>query len=74
MTRQRAFGNLPQILYDTFDPYTLPDAHMMSLIGASKVIPDVDCYKYVVVFCGRFADWKRLDCVLRAAHMWEKEG
>lgn len=28
----------------------------------------------VVVFCGKFADWKRLDALLRAAAIYEKSG
>ncbi len=28
----------------------------------------------VVIFCGKFADWKRLDCVLQAAVEYEKLG
>ena len=28
----------------------------------------------VVVFCGKFADWKRLDALLRAAAIYEQRG
>ncbi len=30
-------------------------------------------YKYMVVFVGQFVGWKRIDAVLRAAHIWEAE-
>jgi len=30
-------------------------------------------YKYMVVFVGQFVGWKRIDAVLRAASIWEKE-
>ena len=34
-----------------------------------KIDPDVDA---VVVFCGKFADWKRLDALLHAAAIYER--
>ena len=34
----------------------------------------VDGYKKTVVFVGKFANWKRLDAVLRAAKLWEAQG
>ncbi|NNK76776.1 MAG: glycosyltransferase family 4 protein, partial [Maribacter sp.] len=30
-------------------------------------------YKHMVVFVGQFVGWKRIDAVLRAARIWEKE-
>ncbi|MBT8182573.1 MAG: glycosyltransferase family 4 protein, partial [Eudoraea sp.] len=30
-------------------------------------------YKYMIVFVGQFVGWKRIDAVLRAASIWEKE-
>lgn len=34
----------------------------------------IDCApEYVIAFCGKFADWKRLDCLLSAAKQYEKE-
>lgn len=30
-------------------------------------------YDHVVVFCGKFAAWKRLDALLRAAAIWEND-
>ncbi|EPY36287.1 sucrose-phosphate synthase-like protein [Strigomonas culicis] len=72
MTREKAFGAMPQILYDGFDVSKLP-AEVKNVVPG-KTVPNVDSYDNVVVFCGRFADWKRLDCVLNAASKWEKEG
>lgn len=30
-------------------------------------------YKHMIVFVGQFVEWKRIDAVLRAAKVWEKE-
>ncbi|EPY38879.1 sucrose-phosphate synthase-like protein [Angomonas deanei] len=72
MTRSKAFGQMPQVLYEGFDHSKLPSE--VTNVDQGKTVPDVDSYDHVVVFCGRFADWKRLDSVLSAASRWEKEG
>lgn len=36
----------------------------------SRIEPDFD---HCIVFCGKFADWKRLDILLRAAARYERE-
>lgn len=71
MTREKAFGSMGQVLYDAFDPAALPTE--VKGVVPGKPIPDINSYDKVAVFCGRFADWKRLDTVLRAASRWEKE-
>ncbi|CCW64675.1 unnamed protein product [Phytomonas sp. EM1] len=71
MTRQKAFGKMPQVLYDGFDEAQLP-AEVQN-VKPGKTVPNIDSYKHLVVFCGRFADWKRLDSVLLAASKWEQE-
>ncbi|MEM7208533.1 MAG: glycosyltransferase family 4 protein [Pseudomonadota bacterium] len=47
-------------------------------LPASPVRPDIkkidSHFNHVVVFCGKFADWKRLDCLLHAAAVYEKRG
>ena len=70
MTRAKAFGGMPQVLYHDFDPAKLSPE--LPYIANGKCVPDVDSYDKVVVFCGRFADWKRIDSVLMAASHWEK--
>lgn len=72
MTRQKAFGSMGQVLYEGFKASDLPEE--VKNIGEGITVPNVDSYDHVVVFCGRFADWKRLDCVLNAAKKWESEG
>lgn len=71
MTRATAFGHMPQVLYDGFNAAQLSPAQQR--VAANQPIADVDAYDKVVVFCGRFADWKRVDSVLKAASKWEKE-
>lgn len=71
MTRQKAFGHMSQVLYDNFDPSTLPEE--VTNVTPEKSVPNIDGYSSVVVFCGRFADWKRVDSVLLAASKWEKD-
>ncbi|CCW71786.1 unnamed protein product [Phytomonas sp. Hart1] len=72
MTRKNAIGKMPQVLYDGFDKTRLPSE--VQNVEPGKIIPDIDSYSHLVVFCGRFADWKRLDVVLLAASKWEQEG
>ncbi|CAJ1020491.1 Glycosyl transferases group 1, putative [Leishmania lindenbergi] len=71
MTREKAFGHMPQVLYDGFDATQL--SSMQCNVRSGQCIPNVSAYDRVVVFCGRFAHWKRIDSVLKAASMWEKE-
>ncbi|KAK7198994.1 sucrose-phosphate synthase-like protein [Novymonas esmeraldas] len=70
MTREKAFGHMPQVLYDGFDAAQLSPTQKH--VSPGQPIPDVSAYDKVVVFCGRFADWKRIDSVLKAASVWEK--
>ncbi|GLZ54747.1 glycosyltransferase [Actinomycetospora sp. NBRC 106378] len=39
----------------------------------SQLADDVPDFDAVVAFCGKFADWKRLDALLRAAAQYEQE-
>lgn len=71
MTREKAFGSLGQVLYNGFNRKDLPAE--VKGVAAGKPIPDFGSYDKVVLFCGRFADWKRVDTVLRAASRWEKD-
>lgn len=41
-------------------------------IRAPETVAPADGFDAVVVFCGKFADWKRLDALLRAAAIYEK--
>ncbi|MCD2189222.1 glycosyltransferase [Actinomycetospora soli] len=41
-----------------------------ALASLADEVPDFDA---VVAFCGKFADWKRLDALLRAAAQYEQE-
>lgn len=40
---------------------------------APEPIAPADGFDAVVVFCGKFADWKRLDVLLRAAAVYERQ-
>ncbi|KAG5508804.1 hypothetical protein JKF63_05303 [Porcisia hertigi] len=71
MTREKAFGHMPQVLYDGFDVTQLSSTQRH--VASGQCIPDVNAYDKIVVFCGRFAHWKRVDSVLKAARMWEKD-
>ncbi|WP_026204998.1 glycosyltransferase [Actinomycetospora chiangmaiensis] len=39
----------------------------------AQLADDVPDFEAVVAFCGKFADWKRLDALLRAAAQYEQE-
>jgi len=39
---------------------------------AAEPVAPADGFDAVVVFCGKFADWKRLDALLRAAGIYER--
>ncbi len=53
-------------LLAAIEPVTSPAASVPASVDG-----DVD---HVVVFCGKFADWKRLDVLLQAAASYEKDG
>ncbi|KAG5482549.1 hypothetical protein CUR178_05689 [Leishmania enriettii] len=71
MTPEKAFGHMPQVLYDGFDTAQL--SFVQRHVGPDQYIPNLSSYDKAVVFCGRFAHWKRVDSVLKAASMWEKD-
>lgn len=73
VSRQDAIESLPQVLYDGFAGEGL-DESMKQVIAPGETVPNIDSFEKVIVFCGRFADWKRLDTVLSAASKWEKLG
>lgn len=39
-----------------------------------EVVSIAGGFEKLVIFCGKFADWKRLDCLLHAASEYEKDG
>lgn len=41
--------------------------------GEPEPVAPADGFDAVVAFCGKFADWKRLDALLRAAAVYEKD-
>lgn len=41
--------------------------------SAVRPVPVPGNYDHYVVFCGKFAEWKRLDALLEAASMWERD-
>ena len=41
--------------------------------AAPEPVAPADGFDAVVAFCGKFADWKRLDALLRAAAIYEKQ-
>jgi len=41
---------------------------------APRSVAPAGGFDKVVLFCGKFADWKRLDCLLRAAEIYERSG
>jgi glycosyltransferase involved in cell wall biosynthesis len=41
--------------------------------GEGVPVAPADGFDAVVAFCGKFADWKRLDALLRAAATWEAQ-
>jgi glycosyltransferase involved in cell wall biosynthesis len=45
-----------------------PDGH-----GTPEPVAPADGFDAVVAFCGKFADWKRLDALLRAAAIYEQQ-
>jgi glycosyltransferase involved in cell wall biosynthesis len=71
---QQSFHVLPDVHADRervlsgFTTHSLPD----DPAGPQRVAPE-DGFDAVVTFCGKFADWKRLDALLRAASIYEKK-
>ncbi len=71
-----------QVLRDPRDVYRERDAVLAEFTtapyeGSSRSAAPVAVeggFDHVVVFCGKFADWKRLDVLLRAAATYEKSG
>jgi glycosyltransferase involved in cell wall biosynthesis len=67
-------AEMPPVLYAGFDAATI-DGKVAAALGfaggqAPTAIP-VDSITDVVLFVGKFADWKRLDVALRAAALYE---
>ena len=66
---------LPQILYEGFDSAAF-DAEVIKALSDPKTgkiagVPNPSQFQKIVLFTGRFADWKRLDAVLKAAKQYE---
>lgn len=71
-TKESVLADMDQVLYDGFDADgVLPSEEHKKRIGLFP-IEDVSAYEHVVLFVGKFANWKRLDTVLKAAQQWEQ--
>lgn len=69
---QRAFRVLPDVVADR--DTALAEFSTQPYQGsphAPRPVSDPLGFDAVVTFCGKFADWKRLDVLLRAASHWE---
>jgi glycosyltransferase involved in cell wall biosynthesis len=79
LDRDRVVVSANGIKTDLFKPD--PSAKRAEILGTLQTVPAPGSDKsvqvitdpdYVIMFCGKFAKWKRLDAVLLAAVQWEK--
>jgi glycosyltransferase involved in cell wall biosynthesis len=70
---QQVFRVLPDVHPDRAEVLAGFTTHVPEGRGTPGPVAPPDGFDAVVAFCGKFADWKRLDALLRAAAIYERQ-